>query len=124
MNETFTNVRGEEDLVRRVVDCWASLFGARACAYRVTQHLTAEPAIAVVVQRMVESERSGVMFTADPATGDRSRVVIEAALGQGEVVVGGQVEPDTYVVAKDGPAIVRDPDREPGLRGRARCRRS
>ncbi len=106
MNESFTNVRGEEDLVRRVVDCWASLFGARACAYRVTQQLTAEPAIAVVVQRMVASERSGVMFTADPATGDRSRVVIEAALGQGEVVVGGQVEPDTYIVAKDGPAIV------------------
>ena len=68
--------------------------------------LTAEPAIAVVVQRMVDSERSGVMFTADPATGDRSRVVIEAAFGLGEVVVGGQVEPDTYVVAKDGPSIV------------------
>jgi pyruvate, water dikinase len=106
MNETFTNVRGEKNLVRHIVDCWASLFGARACAYRATQHVTAEPAIAVVVQRMIDSERSGVMFTADPATGDRSRVVIEAAFGLGEVVVGGQVEPDTYLVAKDGPSIV------------------
>jgi hypothetical protein len=106
MNETFTNVRGEEELARRVVDCWASLFGARACAYRASQGVTAEPAIAVVVQRMINSERSGVMFTADPATGDRSHVVIEAAFGLGEVVVGGQIEPDTYVVDKDGPSIV------------------
>ncbi|MFI5053535.1 MAG: PEP/pyruvate-binding domain-containing protein, partial [Acidimicrobiia bacterium] len=106
MNETFTNVRGEDELLQRIVDCWASIFSARVCAYRSTQGIDAEPAIAVVVQRMVDSERSGVMFTADPATGDRSRVVIEAAYGLGEVVVGGQVEPDTYVVAKDGPALV------------------
>ena len=106
MNETFTNVRGEEELLARIVDCWASLFGARVCAYRATQGVTAEPAIAVVVQRMVDADRSGVMFTADPVTSDRSRVVIEAAFGLGEVVVGGQVEPDTYVVAKDGPALV------------------
>ncbi len=106
MNETFTNVRGEDDLLERVVDCWASLFGARVLAYRATQGIVAEPAIAVVVQRMVDSECSGVMFTVDPATGDPSRVVIEAAFGLGEVVVGGQIEPDAYVVAKQGPAIV------------------
>ena len=69
--------------------------------------MTAEPAIAVVVQRMVNSERSGVMFTADPATGDRSHIVIDAAFGLGEVVVGGQVEPDTYVVAKDSTSILQ-----------------
>ncbi len=51
MNESFTNVRGEEALLARIVDCWASLFSARVCAYRATQHITAEPAIAVVVQR-------------------------------------------------------------------------
>jgi pyruvate,water dikinase len=106
MNETFTNVRGEDELLTRIVDCWASSFGARVLAYRATQGVTDEPAIAVVVQRMVDAERSGVMFTADPATGDRTHVVIEAAFGLGEVVVGGQVEPDTYVVAKDGPAVV------------------
>ena len=67
--------------------------------------MAGEPAIAVVVQGMVDSTASGVMFTADPATGDRGSLVIEAAFGLGEVVVGGQVEPDTYVVSKDGPRI-------------------
>jgi pyruvate, water dikinase len=105
MNETFTNVRGGKELVRTIVDCWASLWAPRVVAYRATHALTAEPAIAVVVQRMVDSEASGVMFTADPATSDRGSVVIEAAFGLGEVVVGGQVEPDTYVVAKEGPRI-------------------
>jgi pyruvate,water dikinase len=106
MNETFTNVRGAAELIERVVDCWASLFRARACSYRISQGLESEPAIAVVVQAMVDSERSGVMFTADPSTGDRSRIVIEAAFGLGEVVVGGQVEPDTYVVDKAGPEVL------------------
>jgi pyruvate, water dikinase len=106
MNRTFTNVCGEDAVVSRVVDCWASLFGERVLAYRGVQGVTDEPAIAVVVQRMVDSDRSGVMFSADPATGDRSLVVIEAAWGLGEVVVSGAVEPDTYVVAKDGPRLV------------------
>jgi pyruvate,water dikinase len=102
MNATFTNVQGEDALVAAVVDCWASLFGTRVVSYRRARGLTDEPAIAVIVQQMVASERSGVMFTADPASGQRDRIVIEAAFGLGEVVVSGQVEPDTYVVAKDG----------------------
>jgi pyruvate,water dikinase len=106
MNATFTNVRGPDQLVERIVDCWASLWSQRVIAYRSSQHLDDEPAIAVVVQQMVESEASGVMFTADPATGDRSKLVIEAAFGLGEVVVGGEVEPDSYVLAKDGPRIL------------------
>jgi pyruvate,water dikinase len=101
MHETFTNVTGDDELLGRIVDCWASVFGARVIAYRAAQGVTEEPAIAVVVQRMVDADRSGVMFSADPATGDVGRVVIEAALGLGEVVVGGQVTPDTYVVAKE-----------------------
>lgn len=107
MNATFTHVRGGEDLLHHVVECWASLWSARVVAYRATQRLEDEPAIAVVVQRMVNSRASGVMFTADPATGDRDTMVIEAAYGLGEVVVGGQVEPDTYTVLKDGPRILR-----------------
>ena len=83
----------------------------------------------MVVQEMVPSERSGVMFTVDPSTGETDHIVIEAAFGQGEVVVSGQVEPDTYVVAKDGPRllharvgtqhfkIVRGPDGEDQRRG-------
>jgi pyruvate, water dikinase len=106
MNETFTNVAGPDQVLRRVSDCWASLWGARSIFYREDKGITAEPSIAVVVQEMVPSEKSGVMFTVDPSTGERNHVVIEAALGQGEVVVSGQVEPDTYVVDKQGPSIV------------------
>jgi pyruvate,water dikinase len=106
MNATYTNVRGADELLERVVDCWASLWSQRVIAYRSSQKLADEPAIAVVVQQMVESEASGVMFTADPASGDRSKLVIEAAFGLGEVVVGGQVEPDSYVLSKEGPRIL------------------
>jgi len=105
MNETFTNVQGGEELIERIVDCWASLWSPRVVAYRATHELAQEPAIAVVVQLMVDSDSSGVMFTADPATGDLDSTVIEAAFGLGEVVVGGQVEPDTYELLKDGPRI-------------------
>jgi len=105
MNQTFTNVTGDDDLCARVVECWMSLFGERVVSYRRTRGITDEPAIAVIVQTMVASDRSGVMFTVDPSTGDPSTVVIEGALGLGEVVVGGQVEPDTYRVAKDGPRL-------------------
>ncbi len=107
MNESFTNVCGDEELVDAVVRCWQSLWGARVVSYRATRGFGDEPAIAVVVQLMVSSERAGVMFTADPATGDRGRLVIEGAFGLGEVVVGGQVEPDTYVVSKQGQILER-----------------
>ncbi|MGZ4708316.1 MAG: phosphoenolpyruvate synthase, partial [Acidimicrobiales bacterium] len=100
MNETFTNVTGTADVLARVVDCWASAYGPRVLAYRGSLGQLAEPAIAVVVQRMVTPAFSGVAFSVDPSTGDRTRLVIEAARGQGEVVVGGLVEPDTYVVEK------------------------
>jgi pyruvate,water dikinase len=100
MNETFTNIRGDEEVLDAVIRCWMSLWGKRVVSYRASREIAEEPAIAVVVQRMVNSERSGVLFTADPATSDRSRIVIEAAFGLGEVVVSGQVEPDTYVVSK------------------------
>ncbi|MFI9811275.1 phosphoenolpyruvate synthase [Saccharothrix variisporea] len=105
MNSTFTNTTGADDVLARLLDCWVSLFGTRSLAYRAEQGLTEEPAIAVVVQRMVHSERSGVMFTADPATGDRDTVVVEAAFGLGEVVVSGSVEPDTYTLHRSGDAV-------------------
>ncbi len=105
MNATFTNVRGDDDLLAGLVDCWASLFGDRVFAYRASQGLVGEPSLAVVVQQMVPSERSGVLFTVDPASGDGTKLVIEAVLGQGETIVSGRVEPDTYVVERDGPKI-------------------
>ncbi len=101
MNATFTNINGPDALLIAITDCWASAFSARVLAYRASQHLADEPAIAVVVQEMAEAVASGVMFTANPANGDRTTLVIEGAPGQGEVVVGGQVEPDSYLVAKD-----------------------
>ncbi len=107
MNATFTNVSGDKQLLERVVDCWASLYGARVISYRRTRSIDETPAMGVIVQTMVASERSGVMFTADPSTGDTSRIVIDAAFGQGEVVVSGQVECDTYILNKSGPALVQ-----------------
>ena len=98
MNESFTNV-ADVDLLDRIIDCWVSLFGERVVAYRAERNLVDEPAIAVVVQQMVESDRSGVMFTADPARHDQ--MMIEAAFGLGEVVVSGAVEPDTYRVDRE-----------------------
>ncbi|HTY71363.1 MAG TPA: phosphoenolpyruvate synthase [Actinomycetes bacterium] len=100
MNSTFTDVAGDEDLLARVRDCWASLYGPRVVAYRTSRAVDSEPALAVVVQRMVDADRSGVLFTVDPSTGDTGHLVVEGAFGLGEVVVGGEVEPDTYVVDK------------------------
>ncbi len=105
MHETFTNVNGVDTLMQRVVACWASAYGQRVISYRKSQAMTEEPTLAVVVQSMLDSQRSGVMFTADPATNDLNSIVIEAAFGLGEVVVGGQVEVDTYQVAKAGPRL-------------------
>jgi len=106
MNATFTNVAGEQELLARVVDCWASLYGERVIAYRASENVTSEPALAVIVQEMVPSERSGVMFSVDPSDPKSNHMVIEAAFGQGEVVVSGMVEPDTYVLDKVGPKLL------------------
>lgn len=107
MHETFTNVQGPDALLERVRACWASVYGDRAIAYRKLQHMDEEPQLAVVVQEMVDSKRSGVVFTADPVTRDTGAVVIDAAFGLGEVVVGGQVEVDNYSVARSTLAVSR-----------------
>jgi len=106
MHRSFTNVAGADAVCDNVVACWMSTFEDRAFTYRAMQHVTSEPAMAVVVHLMVQSTRSGVMFTADPATSDRSHLVIEAAFGQGEVVVSGAVEPDTYIVRRNPLAVI------------------
>ncbi|OBF93821.1 phosphoenolpyruvate synthase [Mycobacterium sp. 852002-51163_SCH5372311] len=100
MNQTVTNVTGEDALIDAVTRCWASLFTPRVVTYRASRGFLADPAMAVVVQQMIASEQSGVAFTTDPSTGQKDHIVIEAALGLGEVVVSGKVQPDTYVVAK------------------------
>jgi pyruvate,water dikinase len=90
-----------------VVDCWASLWTARAIGYRARNAIEhSDAALAVVVQRMVQSEASGVLFTANPLTGKRAETVIDATLGLGEALVSGQVVPDHYVVDRENGRIV------------------
>ncbi|PSP74293.1 phosphoenolpyruvate synthase [Halobacteriales archaeon QS_3_64_16] len=102
--ETFLNITGE-DLLERVKECWASLFTQRAIYYREQQDFDHERVdIAVVVQRMVDAEKSGVMFTSHPSTG-APELIIEAAWGLGEGVVSGSVSPDNYVIDRDSGAI-------------------
>ena len=106
MNATFTNVRGAEQVLEAVMECWASAFTPRVVAYRAEHGQDDLPAIAVVVQLMAPAEKAGVAFTADPVGGRLDRVVLEAAWGQGEVVVSGRTEPDTYVLDADGPRLL------------------
>ena len=101
MNATITNVSGEDGLIDAVLRCWMSLFSPRVVTYRASRDFTADPAMAVVVQQMINSEKAGVAFTADPSNGAEDRVVIEGGFGLGEVVVSGEVEPDTYIVSKE-----------------------
>ena len=97
--ETFLNVVTERALLDAMVRCWSSLWTARAIAYRARQGVGHRGlALAVVVQRMVESESSGVLFTANPLNGKRTEAVVEATLGLGEALVSGRVEPDRYAV--------------------------
>ncbi|MFG1798059.1 phosphoenolpyruvate synthase [Nocardia sp. NPDC049149] len=106
MNISRTNVRGDDKLIATVIDCWASLFTPRVVTYRARRGMHQRPVMAVVVQRMVAARQSGVAFTADPATGRRDRVVVDAARGQGEVVVSGATEPDTYLFDSAGPTLL------------------
>lgn len=125
--DTYLNVCGEEDVLVHVRRCWASLWTARATAYRQAQgfdHFSVY--LCVVVQRMIQSEISGVAFTANPISGNRQEIMINASWGLGEAVVSGKVTPDEYVVDKSNfriiektisdknLMIVADPDSESG----------
>jgi pyruvate,water dikinase len=97
--DTYLNVRGNEALLAAVRDCWASLWTARAMAYRARQGIDPSAvALAVVVQRMVDADAAGVMFTANPTNGRRNETVVSAAWGLGESVVSGSVTTDDVVV--------------------------
>lgn len=98
---TFLNVRGESLVAQKVKECWASLFQARAIFYRHQKgfdHL--KVGIAVPVQKMIPSEVSGVMFTIDPVNGSKNHILVEAVWGLGELIVQGEVSPDSYLVNK------------------------
>ncbi len=100
---TFLNVQGEKEVVAAVQGCWASLFEPRAIFYRHQQGFDHfKVGIAVPVQKMVQSQASGVMFTIEPVTSDNSKIVIEAVYGLGEAIVSGEVTPDLYIIDKEG----------------------
>ncbi len=104
---TFLNVVGADNVVRAVQACWASLFEARAIFYREESGYDhTKVGLAVPVQRMVQSEISGVMFTVEPVTSDRSRITIEAVYGLGEGIVSGEISPDLYMVDKESLQIL------------------
>src|SRR5215216_4040846 len=99
--ETFLNVIGERDLLDSVRACWMSLWSERAILYRARQKVDQNTVkLAVVVQKMIEPDAAGVMFTANPVTGERDELFIDANPGLGEAVVAGFVTPDRYVVSK------------------------
>jgi pyruvate, water dikinase len=100
--ETYLYVRGADQVLDRVRDCWASFFSERAIFYRQKKGSLDDLGMAVVVQRMVRSEVAGVLFTCDPVRGRRDRMVVEAVLGLGEAAVSGQVTPDHYILKRDG----------------------
>jgi pyruvate,water dikinase len=100
--ETFLHVRGGEGVRARIRDCWASFFSERALFYRSQKGSLSDLSIAVVVQRMVHAEVSGVLFTCDPVRKRRDRMVVEAVIGLGEAAVSGAVTPDHYIIKRDG----------------------
>ena len=97
--ETYLNVSGPEALIEAVRNCWASLWTTQAISYRNEMGIESSAvAMAVVVQIMVPADVAGILFTANPATGERGEMIVNASFGLGEAVVGGQVTPDTFIV--------------------------
>lgn len=118
--DSFLNTN-EETLLENVKKCWASLFTPRAVFYRFEKGLHDQKiSVAVVVQKMVASEKSGIAFSVHPVTEDRNQLIIEAGFGLGEAIVSGQITPDSYVVEKNveiktsvsNPAFEQLPEKE------------
>ncbi len=104
--ESYLNTT-EENLLENIRRCWASLFAPRAIFYRFQKNLNDSAlSIAIVIQKMVESDRSGIAFSVHPITQDRNQLIIEAGFGLGEPIVSGQVTPDTYVAEKQSVRII------------------
>lgn len=99
--DSYLNIT-KENVLEKVQHCWASLFTPRAIFYRFEKGLnTTKISVAVVVQKMINSEKSGIAFSVHPVTEDRNQLIIEAGLGLGEAIVSGQITPDSYVVEKE-----------------------
>ncbi|MHC1566119.1 MAG: phosphoenolpyruvate synthase [Candidatus Syntropharchaeales archaeon] len=104
--DTFLNIKGGEAVIDAVKRCWASLYNSRAIFYRIEHNFNhREVDISVVIQKMVDSKKAGVMFTRDPSTGAMTSI-IEASWGLGEAIVSGSVSPDHYVVDRSSKKII------------------
>lgn len=104
--ESYLNTT-EENLLENVRKCWASLFTPRAIFYRFEKRLNSQKiSVAVVVQKMIDSEVSGVTFSVHPVTQDKNQLIIEASFGLGEAIVSGQITPDSYVIEKEPRRII------------------
>jgi len=100
--KTFLNIKGEANVLKKVQECWASLFEARAIFYREEKGFNHfKVGLAVPIQEMIPAEISGVMFTVNPVTNQKNQIIIEAVWGLGEYIVQGEVTPDTYLVEKN-----------------------
>lgn len=105
--ESYLNITGDANVLVKVRQCWTSLFGARSIFYRVEKKFDHfKVGIAVPVQQMIQSEVSGVMFTVDPISNDRDKIVIEAVWGLGDYIVQGVVSPDHYLVSRSSGEII------------------
>jgi len=99
--DTYLWITGEAETMRKVRECWASLYTARAITYRIQNGIPDEGlSMSVAIQKMVNSRSSGVAMTLDPATGDRTKIVVESSWGLGEMVVSGEVTPDHFLLDK------------------------
>ena len=104
--ESYLNVRGIDAVLTCVQECWASFFSPRALFYRAQKTVLGDTRMAVVIQEMVQADKSGVMFTVDPIRNRRDCMVIEGAPGLGDAIVSGEVTPDHYVVSRADGAVV------------------
>ncbi|MEM3405963.1 MAG: phosphoenolpyruvate synthase [Candidatus Pacearchaeota archaeon] len=101
-NETFLNVKGKYEVINHIKKCFASLFTSRSIYYRIKKGFKHEDVlIAVIVQKMVNSDKSGVMFSRNPINPEDNNIIIEAVYGLGEGIVSGKISPDKYVVSRD-----------------------
>lgn len=107
--DTFLNVIGESNVLQRVRECWSSLFTSRSIFYQVKKHYDHfKIGVAVPVQKLVNSEISGIMFTANPVTGAKNEIIVETIWGLGEYIVQGKITPDQFVVDKNEWKIISE----------------
>ncbi len=106
---TYLNVKGNEELYDTIKKCWASLWNYRALSYRVKQNINnSDLAHGVVVQKMVNAEKSGILFTANPVNGRRDQMLLNSSWGLGEAIVGGEVTPDQWIMDKENDDIIEE----------------